>query len=161
MTEPVLGWRLWRLREGQLASWGVDYRWDPGDNHARCIVRGRSACRLSPGQYCQCGIWAVWSPRECRDRAGMEAGVDGSEHVMGLISGWGTIAVHGREGFRAEWAAVRCLFTNRPGTLVARSLGSRLLGWWRRERGRTLEESGVGGEEAIEPYRWDMLHGVA
>jgi hypothetical protein len=79
---------------------------------------------------------------------------------MGLISGWGTIAVHGREGFRAEWASVRCLFTNRPGSLVARSLSSRIFGWWRRERARTQPVAGLIDED-IEPYRWDVLHGVA
>jgi hypothetical protein len=32
---------------------------------------------------------------------------------MGLISGWGSVAVHGREGFRAELASVVCLFSDR------------------------------------------------
>ncbi|MHB8590127.1 MAG: hypothetical protein ACYDA0_14975 [Candidatus Dormibacteraceae bacterium] len=31
---------------------------------------------------------------------------------MGLINGWGTVALHGKEGFRAERAAIVCLFTD-------------------------------------------------
>jgi hypothetical protein len=32
--------------------------------------------------------------------------------VLGLIAGWGTVALHGREGFRAQNASVVCLFTD-------------------------------------------------
>lgn len=158
MTEPVVGWRLWRLRAGHLLSWAVDYCWEPGENHARCIAHGRSACMASPGQYCQCGIWAVWSPRDCRERA-RTAAADRSEHVLGLIVGWGTVAVHGREGFRAEWAAIRCLFTNRPATLAARTIGSNLFGWWPRGSGQAPADP--LGEPGIDPPRWDALHSVA
>src|SRR5262245_5842189 len=30
------------------------------------------------------------------------------------MAGWGTVALHGQEGFRAERAAALCLFTDRP-----------------------------------------------
>jgi hypothetical protein len=33
---------------------------------------------------------------------------------MGLMRGWGTAAVHGQEGFRAEHAVVVCLFSDWP-----------------------------------------------
>ena len=158
MTEPVVGWRLWRLRGGRLHSWAVDYCWEPGENRARCIAHGRSACITSPGQYCQCGIWAVWSPRACRERA-RTAAADRSEHVLGLIAGWGTVAVHGREGFRAEWAAIRCLFTNCPGILAARTIGSSLFGWW--PRGNEQAPTDSADEPGIDPQRMDALHAVA
>jgi hypothetical protein len=35
--------------------------------------------------------------------------------VFGLINGYGTIALHGTEGFRAEFATIACLFPDRIG----------------------------------------------
>lgn len=32
--------------------------------------------------------------------------------VLGLIRGWGEVAVHGREGFRCQYATATCLFTD-------------------------------------------------
>jgi hypothetical protein len=32
--------------------------------------------------------------------------------VLGLINGYGTIALHGEEGFRAELASLACIFTD-------------------------------------------------
>jgi hypothetical protein len=34
--------------------------------------------------------------------------------VLGLVRGWGAVALHGNEGFRAEHAAVMCLFSDWP-----------------------------------------------
>jgi hypothetical protein len=66
MTEPVvLGWRIWKLREGRLASWAIDYRWEPGENRARCLTAEHRACDASPGRHCQCGFWAAWSRGAC------------------------------------------------------------------------------------------------
>ena len=136
MAEPVLGWRIWNLRGGRLESWAVDYCWEPGENLATCLAPHRRACTSSPGLHCQCGFWAVWTPGQCLSRAC--AAAEPPWHVMGLVAGWGTVAVHGREGFRAERAALRCLFTDRPWST---STGARypggLLGWWRRTIGRT------------------------
>jgi len=33
--------------------------------------------------------------------------------VIGLIEGYGSVALHGDEGFRAQHARVKCLFTDR------------------------------------------------
>src|SRR5258708_13094420 len=57
---------------------------------------------------------------------------------MGLVVGWGTVALHGREGFRAERGALRCLFTDRPWSASA-GTGSpgRLAGWSRPTMGRS------------------------
>lgn len=38
------------------------------------------------------------------------------ELALGLISGFGTVALHGREGFRAELALIACMFSNRVRT---------------------------------------------
>jgi hypothetical protein len=134
--EPVLGWRIWNLRDRRLESWAVDYCWKPGENVAVCLAPHRRACRTAPGMHCQCGFWAVWSPGQCLARAC--AASEPPWHVMGLVLGWGTVALHGREGFRAERAALSCLFTDRPwSAVVAPRSPGRLAGWWRRTTGRT------------------------
>jgi hypothetical protein len=110
--EPVLGWRLWKLEDGCLASLMADHRWEPGETRARCLTLNHAVCRESPGQRCLCGLWAVWSVKQTLTMACL--GKEPPWYVMGLIAGWGTVAMHGTEGFRAERAAVRCLFTDRP-----------------------------------------------
>jgi hypothetical protein len=35
--------------------------------------------------------------------------------VLGLINGYGTVALHGEEGFRAELASLACIFTDSVG----------------------------------------------
>jgi hypothetical protein len=135
MTEPVLGWRIWKLGGGRLESWAVDYRWEPGENAATCLAPNHSACSSPPGTRCQCGFWGVWSPKACMSRAA-RAPTEPPWHVIGLCVGWGTVALHGREGFRAERAAVRCLFTDRPWSLSMGPAAFRPVGrWWRRALG--------------------------
>src|SRR5207247_11201720 len=111
--EPLIGWRLWRLQGASLQSWGVDYHWRPGVNSASCISTIR-ACVASPGKHCQCGFWALWSPLQCLARA--QELEEPPWHVLGLITAWGTVALHGREGFRAQHASVTCLFTDWAGS---------------------------------------------
>jgi hypothetical protein len=132
--ELVVGWRIWKVESERLGSLAVDHRWEPGENRARCLASNRPVCPRSPGKHCQCGFWAVWSPRQSVTRAYIAA--EPPWQVMGLISGWGSVALHGREGFRAERAAVRCLFTDRPWRWVQLGAGGRLVEWWRRATGR-------------------------
>ena len=135
MVEPLLGWRIWNLRGERLESWAVDYCWEPGENRATCLAAHRRACATSPGVHCQCGFWAVWSPRQCLSRACVAN--EPPWHVMGLVAGWGTVALHGPEGFRAERAALRCLVTDRPWSPVTMRRGqSRLSRWWNEWLGR-------------------------
>ena len=157
--EPVLGWRVWKLRRGRLGSWVIDYNWEPGENRATCLRMNYPPCSDSPGESCQCGFWAVWSPRSCVARVGCT--IEPPWCVMGLIAGWGTVALHTHEGFRAELAAPRCLFTDRPWSGATRSLvPGWLSGWWRRRTGRTPEtEPPV--EPPPDPRRTRELHEVA
>ncbi|MBO0683147.1 MAG: hypothetical protein J2P45_08335 [Candidatus Dormibacteraeota bacterium] len=106
--EPVVGWRLWRVRQDRLMSWAVDRAWDLGENHATCLAPAGRRCLNSPGHGCLCGLWAVWNPM----RALKRARDDRYERltVLGLVVGWGEVAIHGEEGFRAERARVVCLF---------------------------------------------------
>ena len=81
---------------------------DKASSRAALFVQ-REPCVRSPGQYCQCGIWALWDLGRCvakgRDHLSSVRGA----LVVGLIAGWGTVAIHGDEGFRAQRAAIRCL----------------------------------------------------
>src|SRR5919198_1555586 len=107
--EPLLGWRLWRVRGPRLESWAASCAWDTTDNAARCLAPVRR-CSRSPGRGCRCGFWGLFSPLRCLDRARAERTERSS--VLGLIRAWGEVAVHGQEGFRAEHASVVCLFTD-------------------------------------------------
>lgn len=106
--EPRVGWRIWRVRDGGLRSLRVNYLWQAGVNHAECFKEPLAACTESPGKLCRCGFWALNTPSACAFMA-FEA-----PHLhplaMGLVAGWGQVAVHGREGFRSERARLLCLF---------------------------------------------------
>ena len=137
----MLGWRLWRLRDGVLRSWTLSYDWSPGRNQATCLSPRSSRCQSSPGGTCQCGFWALDSPLECLLR-GRHQGI-GWWPVMGLMRGWGTVAVHGQEGFRAQAAAVVCLFSDWP--FVRRQVDDAPLPGPLRRRLHALLEGGDGG----------------
>jgi hypothetical protein len=125
--DPMIGWRIWRLGtdDGVLRSCVVAGEWSPGINAASCLA-GRP-CDRTPGPGCRCGFWATKELAECLARARG----DRTEYrwAMGLVYGWGEVAVHGAEGFRAEKAAIACLFTDWPWGGIG---GSRLPLWiWR------------------------------
>jgi hypothetical protein len=107
--EPILGWRLWRVREQALESWAASWTWEPGPNEAHCLAPVRR-CDRPPGRGCLCGYWGLFSPLRALERARAERTERAS--VLGLVRGWGDTAVHGVEGFRAERASVACLFSD-------------------------------------------------
>lgn len=118
-SQPAVGWRVWALRDGRLASWATRYVWEPGENVASCLVPPRPMGCIParyqhssepPGDGCGCGFWAVFSPFLALERARSARGERNS--VVGLILGWGSIALHGSEGFRAQRAEVVCLFSD-------------------------------------------------
>jgi hypothetical protein len=82
-------------------------------------------------------------------------------YAVGLIAGWGTVAIHGHEGFRAERAAVRCLFTDWAGAApVPRSDEGTLVRWSRLVLGSRLRLRGPWhGEPA--PERLALLRRIA
>ena len=120
--EPTLGWRLWRLRDGRLWSWALDYAWKSGPLEARCMIDQASSraalfvrrepCERSPGQHCQCGIWGLWDLGRCVAEGRDYLPSVRAALVIGLIAGWGTVAIHGDEGFRAQRAAICCLLAD-------------------------------------------------
>jgi hypothetical protein len=133
-TEPIEGWRAWRLRRNE----GDDLRiapttprpdWEPGvPMHARCSGSHErmymvfnpelEAQHRSPEPGCTCGIHAMKEPlRLRRSRPGKTAG------VIGTVAMWGRVIEH-TKGWRAEYAyparlrliCVWCLWNGRlPG----------------------------------------------
>ena len=113
-TEPIEGWRAWRLHRNQdgalrIAPTTPRADWEPGVQiHATC---SGSHTRLymvfnpeletqhrSPEPGCTCGVHAMKEPQRLRRaRPGKMAG------VIGTISMWGRVIEHTR-GWRAEFA---------------------------------------------------------
>lgn len=108
-AEPVLGWRLWRVRGDRLRSWSAEHTWEAGENVAHCLG-GLSTPHQSPGRWCMCGFWALFSPLRAIELGRFDRVEDAS--ALGLVRGWGEVAVHGREGFRAERAGIACIFSD-------------------------------------------------
>jgi regulatory LuxR family protein len=116
-VEPIVGWRVWALAHNRLFSIANEVLWRPGENQAEC----HSGHKLDiPAPSCHCGFWALHNPAAamqlawdmCRSPQGV---LDPHRAVaVGLIQGYGTIAMHGSEGFRAELARVVCIFSDAP-----------------------------------------------
>jgi hypothetical protein len=136
-TEPLVGWRLWRLCRDRLHSWVTDHVWEPGDNNARCLVTGAPRCAHAPGIGCHCGFWAMTSPQRCLEALHVRVDRHGpflTEHaVLGLMAGWGEVAIHGDEGFRSEVA--------RPLLLLRDQVAPSWLSWRRRSRDAGLRRT--------------------
>ena len=89
----------------------------------------REPCARSPGRHCQCGIWGLWDLGRCVAKGRDHLSSVHTKLVVGLIVGWGTVAIHGDEGFRAQHAAIRCLLAD---SIWDKSLDPLCgqLGWW-------------------------------
>lgn len=124
--EPVLGWRLWRLRPEGLQSWAAGCYWTPGVNSATCL--SRQPCPKPPGGACKCGFWALFSPTRCLALARRYPAERLA--VLGLVQAWGEVALHGEEGFRAASSTVVALFTDWVWDLEVQPRG-RAQRWWR------------------------------
>jgi hypothetical protein len=136
---PVIGWRLWWAQDAELRSWVADHAWRPGVNVARCLHdRHREP---APGPGCRCGLWALSDPRACVRMAALRGNQDEpiwpGRVVLGLIAGWGVVARHGTEGFRAERGRVVALFSDLVG--IRRLTPTRR---WHVRRRRRLAEVG-------------------
>lgn len=102
LIQPVIGYRVWRIRDGDLVSQYTDVRWAGGPLRAECLSE---LYRRGPGLHptpapdpkCSCGIYAYFRPSE---RLGASSD---SPLVLGAVVLWGRIEVH-RSGMRAEWA---------------------------------------------------------
>lgn len=110
----LVGWRVWRLRNGFLQSFSASYCWFPG-----YPVHG------SPDDYGEGGIWAFKEPHHALYKLNKM----GDESVMGSVWLWGDVVEHDI-GYRAEFAEIRSI------DVVS---GAQLRRWWQRKRKRTLD----------------------
>jgi len=146
----------------------VDHDWEVGPNEARCLGSGlaasmfdscRERCRHSPGTRCKCGLWALWDYGCCARKAREESQRwDSRSIVIGLMAGWGTVAIHGDEGFRSQFAMVRCMFTDAIADGVPPGAQCRS-GWWRRLARLSLAGES-GGKRATSLRQAAELYGV-
>lgn len=97
-AEPVLGFRIWEVRDGALFGPAYDQRWEPGENVADC--RGAHG-HTAPAKDCRCGFNAY------HDRLPRPT-LYGGRYVAGAMAAWGEIEWH-RTGFRAERACAVAL----------------------------------------------------
>lgn len=94
-AEPVLGFRIWALRDDKLHGAAYDQLWTRGENVAVCR-RDSAPHETAPATGCRCGFNAL---HELPAPAWSSVGI----YVMGAIAAWGEIEWH-RTGFRAERA---------------------------------------------------------
>ncbi len=101
-TEPVLGWRVWRLHAGpdgpRLMSVTRPYVWPAAEPiRAKCDIHYGS--RPTPDLRCTCGVYAAANPDDLS-----RVQVLGSDaSVVGAIAMWGTVVEHTR-GARSAFA---------------------------------------------------------
>jgi hypothetical protein len=121
-NEPVIGWRVWALANNRLYSTGKNAFWRLGENQAECLAGHKHDI---PAPSCHCGFWAIHNPVsamelaarvECGQRTGSGFTVLNPHRTVavGLVLGYGAIAVHGGEGYRAGLASVACIFSDAP-----------------------------------------------
>ncbi|HEX4717382.1 MAG TPA: hypothetical protein VH300_02560 [Thermoleophilaceae bacterium] len=109
LIEPVVGFRDWRVVDGQLSSRHLPMMWTEPTAHAECYPIGgyEFASELdpqphtAPGVGCSCGIYAWHQPQ------GEFAIVD-VRGVSGIVTLWGTLQAYA-DGVRAEYARVEAL----------------------------------------------------
>jgi hypothetical protein len=162
-TEPILGWRAWRLHrdeEGRLRIAPTTPRpdWEPGvAMHARCSGAHTrmylvfnpelEAFHRSPEPGCTCGLHAMKDPTRLA-RGARFAG------VIGRVAMWGRVIEH-TKGWRAEfaypsrlrlicaWCLPRRRFPGVPEHVVERK------GWLRPVCAEHAAKLLVPGEEAV------------
>jgi hypothetical protein len=166
LIEPVVGFRDWRVVDGQLASRHLPMMWTDGTAHAECYPTGgyEFASELdpephaAPGATCSCGIYAWHRPQG-------EFSIIDVRGVSGIVTLWGTLQAYA-EGMRAEYARIEALgvysrWTAGKKTVVAgiaAKLGADLvdldaLGAAAREYGTPLPDGLVPQEDGEGPRR--------
>lgn len=128
-TEPVIGFRAWRLRVGKstLTPHGLRFTappWEPGVNTARCYKSCHVEQRIpvfvkggpvyphdpddAPHNYCQCGLYAFHQLEPRRHETDRRTTMEATFVAVGAIKAWGRIQVH-QAGFRAQHAMILAL----------------------------------------------------
>ena len=108
--EPVIGWRIWRVRDDRLCAvvWGTP--WEPRTRFAAVCEDTPSpfwteellpAPHDTPGRVCECGVYA-FQKRADADLLAREK-VDHDVIALGRVSLWGRVLVAER-GYRGQYA---------------------------------------------------------
>ena len=117
-SEPVIGYRSWRLEDYLLHSpYLPDKPWREATQHARCersfTYAGLPHLRGAPAEKCKCGLYAQHLPPP-RIGASYPADRPISTHfhrncyVAGAVVAWGRIQVH-QTGIRAQHMRILAL----------------------------------------------------
>jgi hypothetical protein len=110
LTEPVVGFRAWKVIEDRLFSPYIPCRWEGRVMHAECYPANRAllfgrgwldAPHGSPDPRCRCGIYAYHRP-------GVQSFYGDFDWLPGIVTVWGRLEAH-RDGLRAEHARVEAL----------------------------------------------------
>jgi hypothetical protein len=98
LVTAVIGFRQWRLVDGELWSYRADDRWHRGVHTAHCSAHPH----LAPANGCTCGIYAWYSPTP-RGASALTRDL-----VSGAVAVWGQVELHAH-GMRAQHAMVVAL----------------------------------------------------
>jgi hypothetical protein len=101
LIRAVIGFRQWRLHDGELWSLHADDRWGRGLQTARCL--GEAAHDgPAPQNGCTCGFYAWYAPSPRTASAATSA------LVGGAVALWGQVELHAH-GIRAQHAMIVAL----------------------------------------------------
>ncbi len=109
-TEPLLGWRIWRVVDDRICAvvWGTP--WQPRERfEAQCrsepstfwIAERLPPAHGTPGAACECGIYAFKTQTEAALLA--QEKVDHDVIALGRVSLWGRV-LEGERGYRSQYA---------------------------------------------------------
>jgi hypothetical protein len=134
-SEPVIGYRAWRVRGGRLCALTGEsaQEWLPGAIvDARCDEPGRRVPHLAPARGCGCGAYAVDSLATMQRVLGRIVGRRRRDVVVGAVQMWGAPGrpvivgeLRGQPGLqmRAPHMRVVALVESRRALRLGRELG--------------------------------------
>lgn len=113
LAGSVIGYRAWRIKDWVLTGTGVDEKWTPGVNEAKCSQGyGFGGRHASPDPDCHCGMYAL---ARFDDKTSWWTNAD----VLGAVEAWADPDEHNHDrffihstGFRAQYAKVILLATS-------------------------------------------------
>jgi hypothetical protein len=101
LIHPVVGYRQWRIHDGELRAVHTWDHWHPGAMTARCHATTRHA-EPPPIGTCTCGFYARYAPFARTASSGTH------DLVAGAVAVWGRLEIH-PHGLRAEHAQILAL----------------------------------------------------
>jgi hypothetical protein len=112
-VEALIGYRHWRILDGELCSPFLTHHWARGVNTASCHCEPHHA-DPPPGHACACGLHAWYRP--CPRLGYATPGL-----VAGAVAMWGDVELH-ETGLRAQYATVVALVQPMSHTVKRRRL---------------------------------------